>query len=88
MTAILLDGLALAARIEGSLRSEVDTFTTMFRRPPRLVVVLAGDLAQPRAHVQAAHGARAGGRARFPSGADGYGIAAELLLLPSCPARR
>jgi methylenetetrahydrofolate dehydrogenase (NADP+)/methenyltetrahydrofolate cyclohydrolase len=62
MTAILLDGRALAARIEGSLRSEVDTFTTMFRRPPRLVVVLAGDLAASGSYVKskAAAAARVG----------------------------
>jgi methylenetetrahydrofolate dehydrogenase (NADP+) / methenyltetrahydrofolate cyclohydrolase len=52
MTAILLDGRALAARIEGSLRNEVDTFTVMFRRPPRLVVVLAGDLAASGSYVK------------------------------------
>ena len=62
MTAILLDGRALAARIEGSLRNEVDTFTTMFRRPPRLVVVLAGDLAASGSYVKskAAAAARVG----------------------------
>ncbi len=62
MTAILLDGRALAARIEGSLRNEVDTFTVMFRRPPRLVVVLAGDLAASGSYVKskAAAAARVG----------------------------
>jgi len=62
MTAILLDGRALAARIEGSLRNEVDTFTMMFRRPPRLVVVLAGDLAASGSYVKskAAAAARVG----------------------------
>jgi len=62
MTAILLDGRALAARIEGSLRNEVDTFTAMFRRPPRLVVVLAGDLAASGSYVKskAAAAARVG----------------------------
>ncbi len=62
MTAILLDGRALAVRIEGSLRNEVDTFTVMFRRPPRLVVVLAGDLAASGSYVKskAAAAARVG----------------------------
>lgn len=62
MTAILLDGRALAARIEGSLRNEVDTFTVMFRRPPRLVVVLAGDLVASGSYVKskAAAAARVG----------------------------
>ena len=52
MTATLLDGRALAARIEGSLRSEVDTFVTMFHRRPRLVVVLVGDLAASGSYVK------------------------------------
>ena len=52
MTATLLDGRALAARIEDSLRDEVTTFTAMFQRPPRLVVVLAGDLAASGSYVK------------------------------------
>ena len=52
MTATLLDGRALAARIEGSLRSEVDTFVTIFHRRPRLVVVLVGDLAASGSYVK------------------------------------
>jgi methylenetetrahydrofolate dehydrogenase (NADP+)/methenyltetrahydrofolate cyclohydrolase len=62
MTAALLDGRALAARIEGSLRGEVETFTTMFRRPPRLVVVLVGDVAASASYVKskAAAAARVG----------------------------
>jgi methylenetetrahydrofolate dehydrogenase (NADP+)/methenyltetrahydrofolate cyclohydrolase len=62
MTAILLDGRALASRIEGSLRNEVETFAVMFRRPPRLVVVLAGDLAASGSYVKskAAAAARVG----------------------------
>ena len=42
VTATLLDGRALAGRIEDSLRAEVQVFTDMFRRRPRLVVVLVG----------------------------------------------
>jgi methylenetetrahydrofolate dehydrogenase (NADP+)/methenyltetrahydrofolate cyclohydrolase len=62
MTASILDGRALAARIEDSLRGEVDTFTAMFRRPPRLVVVLVGDLAASGSYVKskAAAAARVG----------------------------
>jgi methylenetetrahydrofolate dehydrogenase (NADP+)/methenyltetrahydrofolate cyclohydrolase len=62
MTATLLDGRALAARIEDSLRDEVTTFTSMFQRPPRLVVVLAGDLAASGSYVKskAAAAARVG----------------------------
>ena len=52
MTAIVLDGRALAARIEDSLRAEVDTFAAMFRRRPRLVVVLVGDLAASGSYVK------------------------------------
>jgi methylenetetrahydrofolate dehydrogenase (NADP+) / methenyltetrahydrofolate cyclohydrolase len=52
MTAIMLDGRALASRIEVSLQSEVETFATMFRRRPRLVVVLVGDLAASGSYVK------------------------------------
>jgi methylenetetrahydrofolate dehydrogenase (NADP+)/methenyltetrahydrofolate cyclohydrolase len=52
MTARLLDGRALAARIEDSLRGEVETFTTMFGRRPRLVVVLVGDVAASASYVK------------------------------------
>jgi methylenetetrahydrofolate dehydrogenase (NADP+)/methenyltetrahydrofolate cyclohydrolase len=52
MTAIMLDGRALASRIEISLQSEVETFATMFRRRPRLVVVLVGDLAASGSYVK------------------------------------
>jgi len=72
MTATLLDGRALAARIEVSLRSEVDTFTAMFRRPPRLVVVLAGDLAASGSYVKSK--AAAAGR---------VGIDSEVIRVPA-----
>ena len=52
MTATLLDGRALATRIETSLQGEVDTFATVFRRRPRLVVVLVGDLAASGSYVK------------------------------------
>jgi methylenetetrahydrofolate dehydrogenase (NADP+)/methenyltetrahydrofolate cyclohydrolase len=48
----MLDGRALASRIEISLQSEVETFATMFRRRPRLVVVLVGDLAASGSYVK------------------------------------
>jgi methylenetetrahydrofolate dehydrogenase (NADP+)/methenyltetrahydrofolate cyclohydrolase len=62
MTASILDGRALASRIEESLRGEVGTFSSMFRRPPRLVVVLVGDLAASGSYVKskAAAAARVG----------------------------
>lgn len=51
MPAILLDGKLVASRIEDSLRGEVETFVDMFRRRPRLVVVLVGDLAASASYV-------------------------------------
>ncbi|MFZ4732953.1 MAG: bifunctional 5,10-methylenetetrahydrofolate dehydrogenase/5,10-methenyltetrahydrofolate cyclohydrolase [Pirellulales bacterium] len=53
MTATLLDGKALAATIEASLRDEVEAFTTASGRPPRLVVVLVGDVAASASYVAA-----------------------------------
>lgn len=52
MTAEILDGRALATRIEDSLRAEVDTFVTMFGRRPRLVVLLVGDVAASASYVK------------------------------------
>lgn len=52
MTARLLDGRALATKIEGSLRDEVATFVDMFKRRPRLVVVLVGDVAASASYVK------------------------------------
>jgi methylenetetrahydrofolate dehydrogenase (NADP+)/methenyltetrahydrofolate cyclohydrolase len=59
MTARLLDGRALAARIEESLRGEVETFATMFGRRPRLVVVLVGDVAASASYVKSKEAAAA-----------------------------
>jgi methylenetetrahydrofolate dehydrogenase (NADP+)/methenyltetrahydrofolate cyclohydrolase len=52
MTAVILDGRALAARIESSLADEVRTFNDMFKRRPRLVVVLVGDVAASASYVK------------------------------------
>jgi methylenetetrahydrofolate dehydrogenase (NADP+)/methenyltetrahydrofolate cyclohydrolase len=52
MTARLLDGRALAERVEASLRAEVETFAAMVGRRPRLVVVLVGDLAASASYVK------------------------------------
>ena len=62
MTAVVLDGRALALRIEASLTREVETFAGMFGRRPRLVVVLVGDLAASASYVKskAAAAARVG----------------------------
>ena len=72
MTATLLDGRALAARIEGSLRSEVDTFVTMFHRRPRLVVVLVDDLAASGSYVKSK-----------ASAADRVGIDSDVVRVPA-----
>ena len=52
MTARILDGRALAAKIEDTLRDEVTTFVGMFKRRPRLVVVLVGELAASASYVK------------------------------------
>jgi methylenetetrahydrofolate dehydrogenase (NADP+) / methenyltetrahydrofolate cyclohydrolase len=72
MTATLLDGRALATRIETSLQGEVDTFATVFHRRPRLVVVLVGDLAASGSYVKSK--AAAAGR---------VGIDSEVLRVPA-----
>jgi methylenetetrahydrofolate dehydrogenase (NADP+)/methenyltetrahydrofolate cyclohydrolase len=71
MTARLLDGRALAQRIEATLRDEVRTFADMFRRRPRLVVVLVGDLAASASYVKS----KAAAAARV-------GIDAEVIPVP------
>jgi methylenetetrahydrofolate dehydrogenase (NADP+)/methenyltetrahydrofolate cyclohydrolase len=62
MTARILDGRVLAARIEAGLRDEVRTFAEVMGRPPRLVVVLVGDLVASASYVKskAAAAARVG----------------------------
>ncbi|RLS28766.1 MAG: bifunctional 5,10-methylenetetrahydrofolate dehydrogenase/5,10-methenyltetrahydrofolate cyclohydrolase [Planctomycetota bacterium] len=62
MKARLLDGKALAGRIEDTLRDEVQTFAKMVGRPPRLVVVLVGEMAASASYVKskAAAAARVG----------------------------
>lgn len=70
--ATLLDGRALAARIEAHLADEVRTFTDMFQRPPRLVVVLVGDMAASASYVKS----KAAAAARV-------GIDAEVVRVPA-----
>ena len=71
MTARLLDGKALAGRIEEALRGEAATFATMFHRRPRLVVVLVGDVAASASYVKS----KAAAAARV-------GIDAEVIPVP------
>jgi methylenetetrahydrofolate dehydrogenase (NADP+)/methenyltetrahydrofolate cyclohydrolase len=59
MTAQILDGRSLAARIEQSLREEVSTFADVLHRRPRLVVVLVGDLAASGSYVRGKRAAAA-----------------------------
>ena len=75
MKAKLLDGKALAGRIEDSLRDEVATFSRMAGRVPRLVVVLVGEMAASASYVKskASAAARVGIEAdvvRVPATAD------------------
>lgn len=72
MTARLLDGRALAATIEASLREEVATFAGMFRRRPRLVVVLVGDLAASASYVRSKQQA-----------AERVGIDSDVIRVPA-----
>ena len=50
--AAILDGKALASRIEASLTAEVETFVDVCKRRPRLVVVLVGDVAASASYVK------------------------------------
>ena len=72
MTAALLDGKALAGRIEDSLRDEVATFSRMAGRVPRLVVVLVGEMAASASYVKS----KASAAARV-------GIEAEVVRVPA-----
>jgi methylenetetrahydrofolate dehydrogenase (NADP+)/methenyltetrahydrofolate cyclohydrolase len=72
MTAQVLDGRALAGRIEDSLRAEVQVFADMFRRRPRLMVVLVGDVAASASYVKSKQQA-----------AERVGIDSEVVRVPA-----
>ena len=72
MTAKLLDGKALAGRIEDSLRDEVATFSRMAGRAPRLVVVLVGEMAASASYVKSK-----------ASAAVRVGIEADVVRVPA-----
>ena len=72
MTARILDGKALAGRIEDSLRDEVRTFSRVEGRAPRLVVVLVGEMAASASYVKS----KASAAARV-------GIDAEVVRVPA-----
>jgi methylenetetrahydrofolate dehydrogenase (NADP+)/methenyltetrahydrofolate cyclohydrolase len=82
MSAEILDGRAIAARIEAGLSAEVDTFAAMFGRRPRLVVVLVGDVAASASYVKgkAAAAARVGIDSEVV-GVPGTATTAELVEL-------
>ena len=72
MTATILDGRALAGRIEASIRAEAETFLALRGRRPRLVVVLVGDVAASASYVKS----KADAAARV-------GIDAEVVRVPA-----
>jgi len=72
MKARILDGKALAGRIEEGLRDEVATFSSMVGRAPRLLVVLVGDMAASASYVKS----KASAAARV-------GIDAEVVPVPA-----
>ncbi|RLS81580.1 MAG: bifunctional 5,10-methylenetetrahydrofolate dehydrogenase/5,10-methenyltetrahydrofolate cyclohydrolase [Planctomycetota bacterium] len=72
MTARTLDGKALAGQIEDSLRAEVETFSRLEGRAPRLVVVLVGEMAASASYVKS----KASAAARV-------GIDAEVVRVPA-----
>jgi methylenetetrahydrofolate dehydrogenase (NADP+)/methenyltetrahydrofolate cyclohydrolase len=72
MTARLLDGRALARRIEDDLQGEVATLAAVSGRPPRLVVLLVGEQAASGSYVKA----KAAAAARV-------GIDAEVVRVPA-----
>jgi methylenetetrahydrofolate dehydrogenase (NADP+)/methenyltetrahydrofolate cyclohydrolase len=88
MAAELLDGRALATRIESELRAEVETYVTLFGRRPRLVVVLVGDVAASASYVKgkAAAAARVGIDSEVV-GVPGTATTAELVALVAGIAR-
>jgi methylenetetrahydrofolate dehydrogenase (NADP+) / methenyltetrahydrofolate cyclohydrolase len=63
MTARVLDGQSLAARMQEEIKPEVATFTQQHGRPPGLGIVLAGN--DPASEVYVGHKVKAGTSAGF-----------------------
>ena len=63
MSARILDGQALAARMQDEIKPEVKAFTAQHGRPPGLAIVLVGD--DPASHVYVNHKVKAGGEVGF-----------------------
>src|SRR5687768_1182859 len=63
MSARVLDGQALADRMQRDIRPDVAAFATRHGRPPGLAIVLVGD--DPASHVYVTHKVKAGTEAGF-----------------------
>ena len=71
MTAQRLDGRALAKKIESELTPKVAALTSRIGRPPRLVVVLVGNIAASASYVKSK-----------ASAAKRVGITADVFSVP------
>jgi methylenetetrahydrofolate dehydrogenase (NADP+) / methenyltetrahydrofolate cyclohydrolase len=63
MTARVLDGQALGARMQEEIKPQVKAFAAQHGRPPGLAIVLVGD--DPASQVYVGHKVKAGGEAGF-----------------------
>jgi methylenetetrahydrofolate dehydrogenase (NADP+)/methenyltetrahydrofolate cyclohydrolase len=63
MSARMLDGQALADRMQRDIKPEVAAFAARHGRPPGLAIVLVGD--DPASHVYVTHKVKAGTEAGF-----------------------
>src|SRR5271155_5741487 len=91
MSATIIDGKAIAARVRGEVAGEVETFTAQTGRPPGLATVLVGE--DPASAVYVGGKQRACkevGMApfdrRLPADASFEQVAAELRSLNADPA--
>ena len=80
MTARMLDGQALAKRMQEEIRAEVAAFATQHGRPPGLGIVLVGD--NPASEVYVRNKLKAGGEIGFPTGDKPRRAAARGSLAP------
>ena len=72
MTARVLDGQALATRMQQEIKPQIEAFTAQHGRPPGLAIVLVGD--DPASHVYVNHKVKAGTHA---------GLRVDLERLPA-----
>jgi methylenetetrahydrofolate dehydrogenase (NADP+)/methenyltetrahydrofolate cyclohydrolase len=78
MTATLIDGKAIAARVRGEVAGEVETFTQQTGRPPGLATVLVGEDPASAVYV--------GGKQRACTEVSFAEVAEELRSLNADPA--